>query len=298
MGCGHGCCCTCRHQGTDDDDDFGLANDLHPRSRYKCLRKFLAITCSQIGLLIFIVLYLIGGSFLFTYLEREFQQARLNRGVTEVKSTFEQLTGGLNRVRRDLQQEMRPTPKQMALYCVDLQLQTLQSEVQRFQQNQTLNYLQGRLVELRQLRQEVENLIAIGETQMLEQILNEAVDINLTSQVHAFTGLTSMARGRQGLKVVTPPSLLNKFVLAVYKAVRAGWVPPPLPPPTMIAHSYRGEDEPDARVRTPAPHQESVLKVRTPRTDPWTLSGSLFYVITVITTIGELLVIYFTILPP
>ncbi|VDK45974.1 unnamed protein product [Taenia asiatica] len=289
MGCDHGCCCACRHQGT-DDDDFELANASPSRSKYKCLRKFLAITCSQIGLLIFIFIYLIGGTFIFNFLEREFQQARLNRGVTEVKSTFEQLTGRMNRFRRDLEQGMRPTPRQMALHCVNLQLQTLQVEVQRYQKNQTLQYLQGRQIQLRQLRQEVEDLIAIGETQMLEQILNEAVDINLTSQVHAFTDLTSMARGRQVHKAVAPPSLLNDLLRAAYKAFRAGWVPPPLSPPTMTEFSIKGEDQPDAGPRTLASHQESILKIRTPRTDPWTLSGSLFYVTTVITTIGELFV--------
>ncbi|KAL5103546.1 Potassium channel subfamily K member 18 [Taenia crassiceps] len=286
MGRGHGCCCTGRHRGVDDDNNFELTSATQPRSRYKCLRKFLAITCSQLGLLIFLILYLIGGTFLFTYLEREYQQARLNREVTEVKSTFDQLTGGIYRVRRDLEQVMQPTPRQMALHCVDLQLQTLQSEVQRFRRNQTLKYLQGRQIELRQLRQEVEDLIAVGEVQMLEQILNEEVDINLTSQIQAFTGLASMTRGRQMPIDAAPTSLMNNFLRAVYEAIRAGWVPPSQSPskPTEVFN----EDglQPDVRVRVSGSNQESILKSRTPRTDPWTLSGSLFYVITVITTIG------------
>ncbi|VDM34563.1 unnamed protein product [Hydatigera taeniaeformis] len=285
MGRGHDCCCTSRHRGV-DDDDLELADASHPRLRYKCLRKFLAITCSQLGLLVLIILYLVGGTFLFTFLEREHQQARLNSGITEVKSTFEELTGGTNRIRRDLRQETMPTPQQMAFQCVDLQLQTLQNEVQRFQNNQTQKYLQERQDELRQLRHEVEDLIAIGEIHMLEQILNEAVEINLTSQVDTFMGLTSMPSSRLIPKEGVPSSLMNKFVLAVYKTIRAGWVPPPLTPPTTVAISHKGEDRPDPRAIGPPSQPESILKTRTPRTDPWTLSGSLFYVITVITTIG------------
>nr|CDS24584.1 potassium channel subfamily K 8 [Echinococcus granulosus] len=288
MGRGHGCCrccCTGRHRG-EDYGDFELANAPHPRSRYRCLRKFLAITCSQIGLLILIVLYLIGGTFLFTYLEREFQQSRLNREVMEVESTYEQLTGGVYRVRRDLGREMRPTSRQMARQCVDLQLQALQSEVKRLQNNQTPKYLQGREVELRQLREEVDDLNAIGETQMLEKILTQAVEINLTSQIHAFKGLLAPMRSRQMPEEVAPPNLLSNFVRAVYEAIRAGWVPPPPPSSTTLAVSRDSKDRSTPRVMSSPSSQESMWKSRTPRTDPWTLSGSLFYVITVITTIG------------
>ncbi|VDD83068.1 unnamed protein product [Mesocestoides corti] len=283
--CGEKCCCGHRQA---DESDAESDDASHPRRRYVCLRKFLAITCSQLGLLVFIIAYLIGGCFLFTFLERENQQLLLSEGVSGIKDAYEELKGEVSRPTRSVDGDSPSAAHAIGLQCVDMQVNVLLEEVQRLQRRLNNEELRVRADELSQLKQEVTNLAILNEEEALGQRLSDSLQINLTAQIESFRKYTMNASRK------TPDEeskqLFNSFVRSVYEAVRVGWVPPPLTE-TTVDSPTRSSMQP----RTSSPPQnpvqhESILKMRVPRTDPWSPSGSLFYVITVITTIGELFV--------
>ena len=280
------CCCWCGNNEATES-----ANDTRPKQKYRCLRKFLAVTCSQLGLLVLLVLYLIGGTFLFNYLERENHQARLDHQVSEMKTAFDILTGFNNRAKRSSQWGLDITAEEMSLKCVNLQLATLLNEIARLNQDVHHEKLQNRLNELREITQEVTDLMTANDNALLSEVLEAVVHINLTSQIRAFQSFTMQKKRQFSPESIESEAMLSDFVRAVYKAIRAGWVPPPrttsASPPT--TYSFYQENRTNVRAIAPTMvSHESVLKTRLPRTDPWTMGGSLFYVFTVVTTIGNL----------
>ncbi|KAM7540339.1 hypothetical protein Aperf_G00000025284 [Anoplocephala perfoliata] len=285
MGCCQDCCC-CRKAANQVDDQSDLNDEASARPPHKCrcLRKFLAITCSQLGLLIFLVIYLIGGSYLFTYLEREHQQTRLNQGIMEVQTTYEDLTESMRRVKRSLDGEISPRAKQMGLHCVDFQIETLQAEIQRLERRLSHEHLKTRAAELGELQQKMSAFKSLEKTEQLETILNQIVNINLTSQIRSYEKFLKRRRTSGAVSDISSEKL-NNLIRHVHDAVKAGWTPPSLTTDEGQHSISTFSINPRARP-PPSTTPPSILDSRLPRSDPWTLSGSLFYVITVITTIG------------
>lgn len=285
MGCCRGCCCSKAAIQVDGQSDSSDEAFTRPPRKCRCFRKFLAITCSQLGLLVFIILYLIGGSYLFNYLEREQHQSRLNQEIMDVKTSIDDITDSMGRVKRSLYEEISPKAQQIGLQCIDFQIETLLKEIDRLQRRIIHEHLKSRGAEIRQLQQEVSDLKNLGEIEQLEKSVDQALNINFSSQIKTYERFLRPTRTSVAFSDV-PSEKLNNLMRHVYNAIKAGWVLPPV-----------SADEGQLSISTPSVNSRSrlapsttppsILNSRMPRSDPWTLSGSLFYVITVITTIGK-----------
>lgn len=283
------CCVCCYRQNkisgsvSDEERYEKEGEDKYNRPRkHICLRKFLAVTCSQLGLLFVIVLYVVGGCFLFTYLERQPQQTRLNSQIDQVSRFFKEISG--------IQQRQRRSPgdgeetHSIVMQCVNLQITALQRELTRLNAKMHNYQVRTRLEELVQLKNDVKSLNLLNNQKELEKILKDTLNIDLAEQTKAVEATTSFATNTR--QANPPPGALEDFLRSVYDAIQAGWVPPPRQPEVTL---HANISKPQGPRGMPPPGGEGETRVfnrRLPQTDPWTLSGSLFFVITVITTIG------------
>ncbi|KAL7063277.1 hypothetical protein AAHC03_01739 [Spirometra sp. Aus1] len=258
--------------------------------RYACVRKCTAVTCSLLGLLFAIVVYLSLGSVLFRYLERDAQQARLAKGMQLLNETFDKYNlQGRGIQRRSNYKDTRTVEKHLASYCLDQQFEAVIAELNRLVAKKT--DLKSRVAEVTQLRERAGKVtVSENSTDELEQ-LAEALSVSLSEQIETFALLLNEhkqvpLRSRRIQDVASAAVVLNN----VYKAVLAGWRPSnsrkiKLFPSTSIQEGPMPRSFGGDTALTPSELPPPFDK-HTTRTDPWTYSGALFYAVTVITTIG------------
>uniref|UniRef100_A0A0V0J8Z8 Potassium channel subfamily K member 18 n=1 Tax=Schistocephalus solidus TaxID=70667 RepID=A0A0V0J8Z8_SCHSO len=257
-----------------------------PPMRYACVRKCTAVTCSILGLLLAIIVYLSIGSVLFRYLERDAQQARLVKGLSLLNdfiSTYE--LGGKSVQKRADYFGSRTVEKHLASYCLDQQFEAVISELQRLSAKKVA--LKSRVAEVIQLRERAGNVTAAEE---LEE-LAAALHIPLGEQVETFSLLLhEHTQAPWGIRKKMGTAPTTDVLTNVYEAVLAGWRPSSSPKMKLFPPATR-PDRPSPRsfigVKEPSPSDLTPLfDNKSTKTDPWTYSGALFYAVTVITTIG------------
>lgn len=280
------CCCSAKNQTANSENDSYYEASFQQSHKCRCLRKVLAITFSQLGLFIIITLYLIGGAYLFNYLEREPHQKRLNDSLKVLEASFNNLTDSMKRLRRSTSDNTQPKARYIGYHCVDYQIEALHREIERLQQIINHEHLISRKTEIQRLRLKINDLMSLGETKLLNKVLNHSFQIDLPAQIRSYESVLNPGRHIDEVDDLNYKNKLHHFVKRIYEAVQAGWVIPSL---EKGAETVPVTQNKNTRLILPDNSSDSKvmeLRNRTPRTDPWTKAGSLFYVITVITTIG------------
>ncbi|VDK85806.1 unnamed protein product, partial [Dibothriocephalus latus] len=270
-----GCCCG-RMKKTTRNPQLPPA-----QMQYKCVRKCAAVTCSLLGLLFAIVVYLSIGSVLFRYLERDAQQARLAHGLWMLNEVIENYNlGGKSVSKRADSLSSLQVEANLASYCLDQQFEAVIGELKR----------------LKAKKENVDSRVTeVMDTEELEQLAN-AIQMSYAEQMETFALLLSEQNqaergGRRNMPIVSGDSVLTQ----VYEAILAGWRPEGSQRIKLPVTS-RGElPKPMSLLRLgakPRSNQRSSdllppFNKPSTKTDPWTYSGALFYAVTVITTIGE-----------
>ncbi|KAM3180638.1 hypothetical protein ACTXT7_015900 [Hymenolepis weldensis] len=290
MGCN--CCRSAKTQDTDTENDSDYEVSSQRPLKCRCLRKVLAIIFSQLGLFVLIALYLFMGAYLFNYLERGPHQKRLNESLHDLQNSFDDLTDTMSRVKRSLDGDILPKARYIGHQCINFQIEALQGEIERLQQIINHEYLVSRKAEISRLRREINDLISIGETELLNEVLDQSFNINLPNQIKIYQEILKPGRSVGANADPIYQKKLHHFVVKIYEAIKAGWVIPSLEEGgnERTAETTSSVEIGEIKSRSGSDYlkaKEAALDNRTPRTDPWTKSGSLFYVITVITTIGK-----------
>nr|CDS26041.2 potassium channel subfamily K 8 [Hymenolepis microstoma] len=259
------CCCSAKTQAENNEND-----------------SYYEVASQRSGLSIIITLYLIGGAYLFNYLEREPHQKRLNDSLKVLQTSYDHLTDSMKRFKRSTSDNIQPKARHIGHRCIDYQIEALHREIERLQQVIHHEHLMSRKTEIQRLRLKINELMSSGEIKLLNEVLNHSFQIDLPAQIRSYKNILNPGRHIDEAADLNYDTKLHHFVMKIYEAVQAGWVIPSLERDVETVPVSQSDK---ARI---APSDEEVMELsnRTPRTDPWTKTGSLFYVITVITTIG------------